>query len=135
MAARRLCYENQSVPNPASISDTTIQMDHNAVVLFTIDRGPALQPSYEPTHPTRCRFGSTRCSPETHPLAARISSIRASYLNLRPSPCAIIADVCSKTVAAVHIGTLDQKSPSMHILVIDYRWGSMVQIRLLEALG
>ena len=26
------------MPNPASISDDTIQMDHNAVVLFTIDR-------------------------------------------------------------------------------------------------
>ena len=25
-------------PGPASISDDTIQMDHNAVVLFTIDR-------------------------------------------------------------------------------------------------
>ena len=25
-------------PEPASISDATIQMDHNAVVLFTIDR-------------------------------------------------------------------------------------------------
>ena len=25
-------------PEPASISDDTIQMDHNAVVLFTIDR-------------------------------------------------------------------------------------------------
>ena len=25
-------------PEPASISDGTIQMDHNAVVLFTIDR-------------------------------------------------------------------------------------------------
>ena len=25
-------------PKPASISDATIQMDHNAVVLFTIDR-------------------------------------------------------------------------------------------------
>ena len=25
-------------PQPASISDATIQMDHNAVVLFTIDR-------------------------------------------------------------------------------------------------
>ena len=25
-------------PTPASISDATIQMDHNAVVLFTIDR-------------------------------------------------------------------------------------------------
>ena len=27
-----------SDPEPASISDDTIQMDHNAVVLFTIDR-------------------------------------------------------------------------------------------------
>ena len=27
-----------SEPDPASISDATIQMDHNAVVLFTIDR-------------------------------------------------------------------------------------------------
>ena len=27
-----------SVPNPASISDAITQMDHNAVVLFTIDR-------------------------------------------------------------------------------------------------
>ena len=25
-------------PKPASISDATIQMDHNAVILFTIDR-------------------------------------------------------------------------------------------------
>ena len=25
-------------PGPATISDATIQMDHNAVVLFTIDR-------------------------------------------------------------------------------------------------
>ena len=25
-------------PEPASISDATIQMDHNAVILFTIDR-------------------------------------------------------------------------------------------------
>ena len=29
-----------SEPRPASISDATIQMDHNAVVLFTIDRDP-----------------------------------------------------------------------------------------------
>ena len=27
-----------SEPRPASISDGTVQMDHNAVVLFTIDR-------------------------------------------------------------------------------------------------
>jgi len=27
-----------SEPKPASISDATVQMDHNAVVLFTIDR-------------------------------------------------------------------------------------------------
>ena len=27
-----------SIPKPASISDATIQMNHNAVVLFTIDR-------------------------------------------------------------------------------------------------
>ena len=26
------------IPRPASISDATTQMDHNAVVLFTIDR-------------------------------------------------------------------------------------------------
>ena len=30
--------KRSSVANPASISDATIQMDHNAVVLFTIDR-------------------------------------------------------------------------------------------------
>ena len=30
----KICPE----PKPASISDATIQMDHNAVVLFTIDR-------------------------------------------------------------------------------------------------
>ena len=29
---------NELKPQPASISDATIQMDHNAVVLFTIDR-------------------------------------------------------------------------------------------------
>ena len=31
-------YENSLEPRPASISDDTIQMNHNAVVLFTIDR-------------------------------------------------------------------------------------------------
>ena len=31
-------FKNGSKPRPASISDATIQMDHNAVVLFTIDR-------------------------------------------------------------------------------------------------
>ena len=30
--------KNALTPGPASISDATIQMDHNAVVLFTIDR-------------------------------------------------------------------------------------------------
>ena len=30
--------EKGTRPEPASISDDTIQMDHNAVVLFTIDR-------------------------------------------------------------------------------------------------
>jgi hypothetical protein len=33
----RLC-KTSSEPRPASISDATIQMDHNAVVLVTIDR-------------------------------------------------------------------------------------------------
>jgi hypothetical protein len=32
-----LCQTDQE-PEPASISDATIQMDHNTVVLFTIDR-------------------------------------------------------------------------------------------------
>ena len=30
--------KNGRRPEPASINDATIQMDHNAVVLFTIDR-------------------------------------------------------------------------------------------------
>ena len=34
----RILCENASEPRPASISDATTQMDHNAVVLFTIDR-------------------------------------------------------------------------------------------------
>ena len=33
-----LSTKNGRRPGPASISDFTIQMDHNAVVLFTIDR-------------------------------------------------------------------------------------------------
>ena len=35
-ATPRFC-ENSFIPKPASISDATTQMDHNAVVLFTID--------------------------------------------------------------------------------------------------
>ena len=31
-------YKRRPEPKSASISDATIQMDHNAVVLFTIDR-------------------------------------------------------------------------------------------------
>ena len=31
-------YKEGIKPEPATISDATIQMDHNAVVLFTIDR-------------------------------------------------------------------------------------------------
>ena len=31
-------YKDRPEVRPASISDATIQMDHNAVVLFTIDR-------------------------------------------------------------------------------------------------
>ena len=34
----RVYVKKSSEPRPASISDATIQMDHNAVVLFTIDR-------------------------------------------------------------------------------------------------
>ena len=34
----RLCLKRSPKPQPASISDDTIQVDHNAVVLFTIDR-------------------------------------------------------------------------------------------------
>ena len=31
-------FKNERKPKSASISDATTQMDHNAVVLFTIDR-------------------------------------------------------------------------------------------------
>ena len=34
----RLYVKRDLEPRPASISDATIQMDHNAVILFTIDR-------------------------------------------------------------------------------------------------
>ena len=34
----RVCSKMADNLEPASISDATIQMDHNAVVLFTIDR-------------------------------------------------------------------------------------------------
>ena len=35
---QRIYMKNGADSEPASISDDTIQMDHNAVVLFTIDR-------------------------------------------------------------------------------------------------
>ena len=34
----KVYFNAGSIPQPASISDDTTQMDHNAVVLFTIDR-------------------------------------------------------------------------------------------------
>ena len=36
--APRVYTKIRKIPGPASISDDTIQVDHNAVVLFTIDR-------------------------------------------------------------------------------------------------
>ena len=38
MPGPHVCTKTAKSPAPASISDATIQMDHDAVVLFTIDR-------------------------------------------------------------------------------------------------